>query len=118
MTTVFWMSAVSFGTVAAGALLVPDHRMELFFGMLGPFLAVAVTWLLLERTARMNPAGLTQVLMSGFVVKLLFFGLYVAAVVKLAAVDRVPFVLCFSSYFVALYGVEALLLRRLTTRLT
>ena len=118
MTAVFWMAAASFGSVAAGALLVPDHRTELFFGMLGPFLAVAVTWLLLERAARVNPAGVTQVLLSGFAVKLLFFGLYVAAVIKLAGVERVPFVLCFSAYFVALYGVEALLLRRLTTRLT
>jgi hypothetical protein len=118
MTAVFWMSAVSFGSVAAGALVVPDYRTELFFGMLGPFLAVAVTWFLLERAARVNPSGVTQVLLSGFAVKLLFFGLYVTAVIKLAGVERVPFVLCFSSYFVALYGVEALLLRRLTTRLT
>jgi hypothetical protein len=118
MTAVFWMTAVSFASAAAGALVVPDHRTELFFGMLGPLLAVAITWLLLDRAARVNPAGVTQVLLSGFVVKLLFFGIYVAAVIKLAGVDRVPFVLCFFSYFVALYGVEALLLRRLTTRLT
>jgi hypothetical protein len=118
MTAVVWMAVASFGSSALAGALAPQFRVEIFYGMLGPFLAVAATWLLLDRAGRVNPAGLTQILLSGFVVKLLFFGLYVVAVTMLAGVARVPFALSFSGYFVALYGAEAWLLRRLTARLT
>jgi hypothetical protein len=118
MTAVFWITAASFGSWAAVVALAPEYRMEVFFGMVGPLVAVVATWLLIDRAARVNPAGVTQILLSGFVLKLAFFALYVVAVVKLAGVERVPFVVSFSSYFVALYGIEALLLRRVTARLT
>jgi hypothetical protein len=118
MTAVLWMAAASFGSWAVAAAIAPAHRTAVFFGMLGPFLAVAVTWVLLERASRVNPNGKTQILLSGFAVKLVFFALYVVAVLVGAGVDRVPFVLSFFGYFVALYGAEALLLRRLSGRLT
>jgi len=56
-------------------------------------------------------------MVRGFVTKMLFFAVYVAAVVTGAGVDPVPFALSFTAYFVALYAVEALLLRRLVGRL-
>jgi hypothetical protein len=96
----------------------PEHAAPVFFGILGPFLAVAVTWLLVERVARQNPAALTSVLMTGFVVKMVLFALYVVAVVRLAAVDWTAFAVSFAASFIALYGVEAWLLRRLVARLT
>lgn len=99
-------------------LLAPALMAEVFFGMLGPFVAVAGTWLLIERTARVNPAGLTQVLMTGFAVKMLFFALYVVVVMTMANLQRVPFVLSFTAYFITLYATEALQLRRLSGRLT
>jgi hypothetical protein len=89
-----------------------------FFGMLGPYVAVAGTWVLVERVARQNPSGLTAVMMTGFVVKMLFFALYVVAVVRLAHVDWTTFAVSFAAAFIALYAVEALLLRRLVARLT
>ena len=57
-------------------------------------------------------------MMTAFVVKMVFFALYVVAVVRLAGVDRTPFILSFTAYFIALYAAEALLLRRLFARLT
>jgi len=118
MTAVFWMVTACFGSWAVAAMLAPAHRTDVLLGMLGPLVAVAGTWLALERTARVNPRGITEVLLSGFVVKLLFFALYVGAVMLLARPDRMPFVVSFTGYFVVLYAAEALMLRRLTGRLT
>ena len=62
----------------------------------------------------MNPAGLTSVMMAAFAVKMMFFGLYVVAVVKLAGVGPSRSSLSFTVYFVGLYAAEALLLKRLS----
>ena len=90
---------------------------DVFFGMLGPLVAVGATWLLVDHAARTNPAGVTQLMMAAFVVKMLFFGVYAAVVLLAAGVDRVPFALSFTVYFVGLYAVEAWLFKRLFGRL-
>jgi hypothetical protein len=118
MTLVLWMAAASLGSWLAAALFLPAHAAAIFFGMLGPLVAVAGTWLLVERASKGNPAGLASVLVGAFAVKMIFFGLYVVAVVKLAGVGPMPFVLSFTVYFLSLYVAEALLLRRLSSRLT
>lgn len=118
MMLVIWMAIGCLGSWLAAMLVAPQLMAEVFFGMLAPFLAVATTWLLIERAARVNPAGVTQILLGAFAVKMVFFGLYVVAVITMAKVDRTPFVLSFTAYFVALYATEALQLRRLSGRLT
>ena len=96
----------------------PEHARSVFFGILGPFSAVAGTWLLVERVAGHNPAALTSLMMTGFVVKMVLFAVYVVAIVRLANVDWTAFTLSFAATFIALYAVEAVLLRRLIARLT
>ena len=118
MTAVAGMAAACMAIWLAVMLASPDYALSVFFGMFGPFAAVAGTWLLVERVARQNPAALTSVLMTGFVVKMALFALYVVAVVRLADVDWTVFTLSFTASFIALYAVEALLLRRLIARLT
>lgn len=118
MMLVIWMAIGCLGSWLATMLVAPQLMAAVFFGMLGPFVAVAGTWLLIERTARVNPSGLTQVLMTGFAVKMLFFALYVVVVITTTNVERTPFVLSFTGYFIALYATEALQLRRLSGRLT
>ena len=99
-------------------LVAPAHAPSVFFGVLGPFCAVAGTWLLVERAAKQNPGALTSLLMTGFVVKMALFAAYVVAVVRFGGVDWTAFALSFGASFIALYAVEAVLLRRLMARLT
>jgi hypothetical protein len=89
---------------------------EVFFGMLGPLVAVVGTWMLVDRTARVHPARLTHRMMVAFGVKVVFFAAYVAAVLAGTALRPVPFVLSFTGYFVGLYGIEAALMKRLLVR--
>jgi hypothetical protein len=112
------MAVVSIVIWLAVFFASPPHAPAVFFGMLGPYAAVAATWVLIERVTRTNPGGLTGLLMAGFVVKMLFFALYVVAVVRLAKVDWSVFTVTFAAAFIGMYAVEALLLRRLVGRLT
>jgi hypothetical protein len=84
-----------------------------FFGMLGPLAAATVSWVLAERTYRRDPSTLTSLMVGAFAFKFVFFGAYVAVLLKVVRVSPVPFVVSFSSYFIALHLVEAVCLKRL-----
>jgi hypothetical protein len=88
------------------------HR-ELLYGMLGPLVATVGTWVAVERVFRMAPARVTGVMVAGLGIKAVFFGAYVAVVLLALDVRPIPFVVSFTGYFVALYGLEALLFKRL-----
>jgi hypothetical protein len=84
-------------------------------GMGAPLAAAAGTWLLVERGARTNPAGVTSLMMAAFFVKLVLFGVYVVVMMRGVRVAPVPFIASFTTSFVGLYVAEALLMRRLFT---
>ena len=114
-----WVMVASAVTSWLGVAAVAPHlATAVFFGMFGPLVAVAGTWAMIERTARRNPAGVTPLMMAAFVVKMVFFAVYVAVVVLWSGADRSPFIVSFTAYFVTLYAAEALLLRRLFGRTT
>lgn len=87
---------------------------ELLFGMLGPLVSACATWVAVHRTHRAAPDRLMAVLLTGFAVKMLFFGAYVAVMLRVLMLRPVPFVVSFTAYFIALYAMEALFLKRLT----
>jgi len=114
MTLVAWMAGGSIGSwVVAAALVDASTRVAVLFGMLGPLAAVSVTWVLVERTFRQSPASLTALMGAGFALKAVFFGAYVVVMLKGLALTPAPFVVSFMSYFIGLYLIEALALRRL-----
>ena len=97
------------------AALVVDRRtgIEILFGMLGPLTATISTWVLAERIYRQRAEVLTTVMATAFVAKIAFFGAYISIAILLLRFRPVPFVVSFTSYFIALYLMEALYLRRL-----
>jgi hypothetical protein len=109
----------SIGSVSAvswflAALLVDRQTgIEILFGMLGPLIAVTSSWVLADRIYRQRAEMLTTVMTTAFVVKIVFFGAYISVVILLLRLRPVPFVISFSSYFIGLYLIEALYLRRL-----
>lgn len=114
MKAVAWMVGASVLLwLATAPLLDAAARTAVLFGMAGP-LSVAVTTLLLAgRTYRRNPEALTGLLIAGFAGKMVFFGAYVAVVLKGLSQPAVPFVVSFTGYFISLHVIEALALRRL-----
>ena len=113
MKPVWWMILGSVGSwLCAAAVLGERANPELLYGMAGPLVAAIGTWLVTVRTSRVNPAGLTGVMVVGMAVKALFFAVYVAVMLRVLDLRPRPFVISFTAYFIALYGIEALLLRR------
>ena len=108
------MAGGSLATWLGIALVVePSTARAVLLGMFGPLVVTSGTWTMMERTFRRDPARLTTVMVKAFGGKLVFFGAYVAAMLKALNVPSLPFVVSFTSYFIGLYMIEALYLQRL-----
>ena len=108
------MTAGSLAAAAAAiAIAGRETGADVLLGMLAPLGAAGVSWVLTERTYKRDPQQLTGLMIGAFGVKMLFFGAYVALMIKVVGVHPVPFVASFTGFFIALYLTEALLMRRL-----
>jgi hypothetical protein len=108
------MTAASVAAATAAiAIAGRETGAGVLLGMLAPLGAAGVSWVLIERTFKRDPQQLTALMIGAFGAKMLFFGAYVAVMLKVVGVRPVPFVVSFTGYFIALYLIEALLMRRL-----
>lgn len=114
MSTVRWMVAGSLLS-SLFVTLLPGGRadLEVVLGMAGPLLVASVSWVVAERTWRREPERLTGVMITAFAGKLVFFAAYVAFMLSVLSLRPLPFVVSFTSYYIALHLFEALSLRRL-----
>jgi hypothetical protein len=115
MIPIAWMAGASLLTWLAVYAFGGDRlNPEALYGMLGPLAGACITWVAVDRTWRSDPTRLTGVMIVGFAAKLAFFALYVAIMIRVLTLRPVPFVVAFVSYFIALYAMQALFLKRLT----
>jgi hypothetical protein len=109
-----WMTAAALGSAAVAVAIAGGQTAAgVLLGMLAPLAAATVSWVLTERTYKREPARVTGLMIGAFGVKVLFFGAYVAVMLEVIGLRPTVFVVSFTSYFIALYLIEALLLRRL-----
>jgi hypothetical protein len=109
-----WMIAGSVASAAvATAIAGREFGFDIALGIVAPLVAASVSWVLTERTWRRDPVRVTGVMLVGFVAKMVFFGAYVAVMLKLVGLHPVPFVASFTASFIGLYATEAVLMRRL-----
>jgi uncharacterized membrane protein YozB (DUF420 family) len=114
MNAVVAMAVASVASVlVVGGLVDPRARLDVLLGMLGPLLMASGSWVLIERTYRERPQALMNVMVAAFAVKLVFFGAYVAVLIRVVALRPAPFIGSFTGYLAGLYFMEALYLRRL-----
>lgn len=114
MTPLVWMTGICVLSWVVLTLAAPEAlHPELLWGMLGPLASALVTWVLVVRTYRRAREKVTGVLVAGFAMKLVFFGAYLAVMLRMVGLREVPFAASFVGYMVLLYGMEALFLRRL-----
>ena len=84
-------------------------------GVIGPLVAVIVTWVVVKRTWRAKPELVTGVMVAGFAGKMIFFGAYVTVMLTVLSLPPTPFVVSFTASFISLYAIEAVWLQRLFT---
>ena len=114
MRAVGWMAGASLACAAlAIAAAGPPNAAAVLLGMAAPLGAASVSWVLTERTYKRDPQALTGLMTAAFAVKMLFFGTYVAVMLRVVGLQPLPFVVSFTGYFIALYLTEAILMRRM-----
>jgi hypothetical protein len=114
MAPLAWMAGASLlSWLAVSALGGVGVNPEALLGMLGPLAAVSATWIAVRRAYRVAPERLMSVMIAGFALKMVFFGAYVAVMLRGMALRPVPFVVSFAAYFIALYAMEAVFMVRL-----
>jgi len=112
MKPVAWMVAASLlSWVGIAAAVEPRTRAAALFGMLGPLVVAASSWVMAERAWRRNPESLTSWMIAAFAGKMVFFAAYVAVMLKALSLAPAPFAASFAVYFIALHLFEALSLR-------
>ncbi|HUR32817.1 MAG TPA: hypothetical protein VM032_03425 [Vicinamibacterales bacterium] len=114
MKQVAWMAGPSLAAwLVSAAFVEQPSAIAVFFGMIGPLVMACVSWVMAERMFRQNPQALTGLMVTAFAFKVVFFGGYVALMLRGVGLRPVPFAVSFSSYFIALHFVEAFCLQRL-----
>jgi hypothetical protein len=114
MTPVWWMAGSSLGSWLALAMWVgPMVGVALLAGMLGPLAMAIGSWLVTIRTYVRRPERVTAVMAAAFAVKMMFVAAYLAVMLRGLALPPAPFVASFIGYFIALYVIEAIFLKRL-----
>jgi len=114
MKPIVVMAAASFVTWAGVAAMVDQRTgVEVLFGMLGPLAAASGTWFLVAKFYKERPEDLTGLMIAALLLKVVFFGGYVAVMLRVAEFRPVPFVVSFTGYFIGLYLMEALYMKRL-----
>lgn len=117
MKPAWWMSASAvLSWLGVAAIPGVESDREVLFGMLAPLLAAVGTWVLVARTYPSSPQRLTPLMVAAFGAKLVFFGVYVTVMLKVLQLRPLPFVISFTTYFIALHMFEALCLQRLFGR--
>lgn len=114
MRPVVWMVAASASAwLLVTATLAGRANPEAAWGIAGPLASAAVSWIAYVRARASAPERLTQVMITAFALKLVFFSVYVAVTMRLLELRAVPFVVSLVGAFIALHAMEAFSLRRL-----
>jgi hypothetical protein len=99
--------------VLVTALLGDRVSPEAAWGIAGPLVSAVMSWMAYVRANEAAPERLTRVMITAFALKLMFFSAYVTVAMRVLDLRAPPFVLSFTSAFIALHAMEAFSLRRL-----
>ncbi len=113
MKPVAWMVAASGAAwILVTALLGDRANPEAAWGIAGPLVTAIVSWMAYVSANAVAPERLTRVMITAFALKLMFFSVYVAVAMRVFDLLAAPFVVSFTSAFIALNAMEAFSLRR------
>jgi hypothetical protein len=111
---VAWMTAASGAAwILVTALLGNRANPEAAWGIAGPLVSAIVSWMAYDGANKATPERLTRVMITAFALKLMFFSVYVTVAMRVFDLRAAPFVVSFTSAFIALHAMEAFSLRRL-----
>jgi hypothetical protein len=114
MKAVGWMVGASLAAWLIAARIAGESaNPEVLYGMLGPLVVATVSWIVTERTYKANRERLTGVMVKALGIKAVVFGAYIVGMLRVFELRPVPFVVSFTTFFIALHLIEAVFMRRL-----
>ena len=114
MKPAWWMvGAAVVSWLAVSAVPAVESDVDILFGMLAPLTGAVATWVLVVRTYPTKPERLTPLMVVAFGGKAVLFGAYVTIMLAVLSLRPLPFVVSFTTYFIALHVFEAFCRQRL-----
>ena len=104
----------SLGILGLIAGIYPVYGLELLLGWILPVLAGTVTLYFIDSAAQKDPFLVTKTLVKGFILKMIYYGATILTLFKLYSFEPIPFVCSFSSFFLGLHVLEAVIIKRIS----
>ena len=89
---------------------------EIFLGLLAPILVGYVTVFFMEKYSNMGMIYFNKMLIKGFALKFVFYGLFILTIFTVYSFNPIPFMCSFTISFIGLDIVEAIILRKIQGR--
>ena len=107
-------AVLSIGILGIAGWIFPLYLLELFLGWLGPVSAGFITMYFVIQAAKKDPYSITKTLAKGFVLKMVFYGLYIIIFFKLYSFKPIQFLCSFAGFFLGLHALEAVVIKDLS----
>tara|TARA_Y100000590_G_scaffold354883_1_gene408372 strand:+ start:89 stop:469 length:381 start_codon:yes stop_codon:yes gene_type:complete len=105
---------LSIGLLGIAGWIFPLYLLELFLGWFGPVLTGFITMHFVIEATKKDPYSVTKMLAKGFVLKMVYYGLYIIIFFKLYSFKPIPFLCSFSGFFLGLHALEAVIIQDLS----
>jgi len=91
-----------------------NFKQELFFGWAVPSIAGLFTIYFVLRAANIDYKLVTNVLIKGFIIKMIYYALIIFGLFKVYAFEPLPFIGSFAGFFLAFHSLEAVIINNIS----
>ena len=102
---------VSVGILGLEAGFYPEYQIELFLGWILPVLAGVATMYFVLGASKKDAQLVTKTIATGFVIKMVYYGVTILIAFKLYSFEPVSFMCSFAGFFLGLHALEAVIVK-------
>ena len=89
---------------------------EIFLGLVGPVLVGFITIFFMIKYSNSRAIRFNRMLVRGFAIKFIFYGVFIITIFTVYSFKPVPFMCSFTSSFIGLHMMEAIVLKKIQSR--
>ena len=89
---------------------------EIFLGLVGPVLVGFITIFFMIKYSNSRAIRFNRMLVRGFAIKFIFYGIFIITIFTVYSFKPVPFMCSFTSSFIGLHLMEAIVLKKIQGR--
>ena len=102
---------VSVGILGLAVGFYPEYQIELFLGWILPTLAGVTTMYFVLGASKKDAQLVTKTIATGFVIKMVYYGVTILIIFKLYSFEPVSFMCSFAGFFLGLHALEAVIVK-------